>query len=93
MSPDILVQLIPIVAILIGGLIVLIPIAGLTARFAVKPLIEAISLAREGQGASRELAVLEQRVALLEQQQQQLDSSVQRLAEKKEFDRQLEQGA
>jgi hypothetical protein len=43
----------------IGGiLIVLIPVAGLTARFALKPIVEAITRVREVQGGNRETAIL-----------------------------------
>jgi sensor histidine kinase YesM len=83
--------LIPLVLGTLGILTVLIPIAGLTARFALKPIVEAIARMREVQaGASgRELNLLEQRVSLLEQQYQTLDHSVERIAEIKDFDRQL----
>ena len=75
----------------IGGiLIVLIPVAGLTARFALKPIVEAISKAREVPGASREAAILEQRVALLEQQLRNVETNVERLVEDSDFRRQLE---
>ena len=86
--------LIPLVLGTLGILTVLIPIAGLTARFALKPIVEAIARMREVQAGStgRELSVLEQRVALLEQQYQSLDSTVERIAEVKEFDRQLTKG-
>jgi hypothetical protein len=86
--------LIPLVLGTLGILTVLIPIAGLTARFALKPIVEAIARMREVQAGTtgRELSVLEQRVALLEQQYQALDSSVERIAEIKDFDRQLTSG-
>lgn len=86
--------LIPLVLGTLGIMTVLIPIAGLTARFALKPIVEAIARMREVQAGStgRELSVLEQRVALLEQQYQSLDSTVERIAEIKDFDRQLTAG-
>ena len=86
--------LIPLVLGTLGILTVLIPIAGLTARFALKPIVEAIARMREMQAGAtgRELNVLEQRVALLEQQYQALDSTVERIAEIKDFDRQLTAG-
>jgi hypothetical protein len=86
--------LIPLVLGTLGIMTVLIPIVGLTARFALKPIVEAIARMREAQagGTGRELAVLEQRVSLLEQQYQQLDTTVDRLAEIKDFDRQLTAG-
>jgi TolA-binding protein len=91
MDGDALRYLIPLAGIVLGSLMFLIPIAGLTARFAVKPVLEAIRGAREGQAGSnaRELAVLEQRVALLEQQFQGLENSVERLSEVKDFERRL----
>lgn len=86
--------LIPLVLGTLGILTVLIPIAGLTARFALKPIVEAIARMREVQAGAtgRELSVLEQRVALLEQQYQALDQNVERLAEIKDFDKQLTSG-
>jgi len=83
------IDLTAIVAIVMGMLVVLIPVAGLTARFAFKPIVEAIARMRETQGATREVALLEQRVALLEQQVQLVESSVGRLAEESDFQRRL----
>lgn len=59
---------IPIVAILFGGMLLLIPVAGLTLRFALKPTIEAFAKAREVQGQKQEIRLIEQRLALLEDQ-------------------------
>jgi hypothetical protein len=86
--------LIPLVLGTLGILTVLIPIAGLTARFALKPIVEAVARMKEAQTGSnsRELNVLEQRVSLLEQQYQVLDGTVERIAEIKDFDRQLTAG-
>ena len=86
--------LIPLVLGTLGILVVLIPVAGLTARFALKPIVEAVARMKEAQSGSnaRELNVLEQRVSLLEQQYQSLDGTVERLAEIKDFDRQLTAG-
>ena len=83
------IDLTALVAIFFGCLIVLIPLAGITARFTIKPIAEALARVREGQGASREVAILEQRVSLLEQQLQAVETSLDRLAETREFDRQL----
>lgn len=60
--------LIPIAAILIGGLLILVPVAGLTLRFALKPALEAYAKMREIQGQEQEIGLLQQRVALLEEQ-------------------------
>lgn len=90
MDAQVLEVFIPLTAIVMGSLMLLIPIAGLTARFAIKPVMEALGRAREGAGTNaRELSVLEQRVALLEQQYQNLEGSVERLQDVKEFERRL----
>lgn len=78
-----------IVAIVMGMMVVLIPIAGLTARFALKPIAEAVARMREGQGSNQQLAVMEQRLSLLEQQLNGVESDVRRLEEYSEFDREL----
>ena len=59
-----------IIAVTGGILIVLVPIAGLTARFALKPLIESVTAAmraRQGEvpGVERRMAQLEEEVAAL----------------------------
>ena len=86
--------LIPLLLGTLGIMTVLIPIAGLTARFALKPIVEAIARMKEAQSgtAAREVSLLEQRVALLEQQHQALEHEVDRLAELRDFDRQLTSG-
>ncbi|MET0397709.1 MAG: hypothetical protein ABW277_12840 [Longimicrobiaceae bacterium] len=76
-----------LVATIGGLLIILIPVAGLTARFALKPIVEAIFKARESPG---ETAILEKRVALLEQQIRSMEGSMERLVEDSEFRRQLD---
>ena len=57
-----------IAAILIGGLIILTPIAGLTLRFALKPLIDSLVRLAEIRSGGQEVALLKDRVALLEQE-------------------------
>jgi len=91
MGPDVIV---PVVAIVLGSLMVLIPVAGFTARFAFKPIVESMARLKElqanpGGGDARQL---EQRVARIEQQLEGMDVSLQRLIEAKDFDRQLSSG-
>lgn len=78
-----------LVAVTLGCLIVLVPIIGITARFALKPIVESFIKMKESQGGQRETHILEQRVALLEQQFQNLEQSVTRYGELKDFDKQL----
>lgn len=92
MDPGVMNALIPLVAIVMGCLIVLIPVAGFTARFAIKPITESIAKMREGSSNAREVAVLEQRVALVEQQLQHIETAMDRIATARDFDRQLSSG-
>lgn len=80
---------VPLVAVTMGTLIVLIPVAGLTARFALKPIVEAVARMRETQGAAEHLALMERRMALMEQQQANMESDVGRLLEVQEFQEKL----
>ncbi len=82
-------ELIPLAAIIMGTLIVLIPVAGLTARFALKPIVEAVARMRQTQGAAEHLAIMEQRMALMEQQQANMESDMGRLLEVQEFQEKL----
>ena len=68
-----------------GILIVLIPVAGLTLRFALRPIVESVARLMELRASHEGGDLLEKRVALLEQE---LDQ-VRRLAEGAEFDRRL----
>lgn len=86
------VDLNAVLGIFLGSLIVLIPVAGLTARFALKPVVEAIARARGAQQSPQAVALLERRLTLLEQQLQQVDASVDRMAEELQFLRQLAAG-
>lgn len=86
------IDLTAMVAVIMGLLVVLIPISGLTARFALKPIAEAVARMREAQGTAREVDVLEQRVALLERQISTMETDIERLEATSEFDRQLRSG-
>lgn len=57
-----------VLAVLMVGLIVLVPVAGITARFALKPLIDSIIRVAEVRRPGEEVRLLERRVALLEQE-------------------------
>ena len=80
------------VAVLGGLLIVLIPIAGLTARFALKPLIESVTAAlRARQGG--DVAGMERRVAQLEQELASMRGDLKQVADGAAFDRSLARGS
>jgi len=86
------IDLTSLLAIFMGTLTVLIPIAGFTARYALKPIAEAIAQMREGQGSRQEMKLMDQRMALLEQQIGAMETDVRRISEAAEFDRQLRAG-
>lgn len=87
------INLTALVAVILGISTVLIPIIGLTARFALKPTVEALSKFFESKGQEETVAILERRQALLEAQVEQMESTVRRLGEVSDFDRQLESGS
>lgn len=57
-----------ILAMLLTALLVFIPVAGLTLRFALKPMVDSIARLMEVRARSEEGALLERRIALLEQE-------------------------
>jgi hypothetical protein len=88
MGPDIPALL----GIFMGSLMVLIPIAGFTARFAMKPIVESIARLRESGTKNEAVQMLERRMALLEQEVQNLSGireEIGRLVEELEFQRKL----
>jgi len=88
-APILPIDVTSVVAVIMGTLMFLIPIAGITLRFAIKPIAEAVARVREAEGAKREISMLEQRVELLERQLGALESDVYRLREAEEFHAQL----
>ncbi|HEV7590844.1 MAG TPA: hypothetical protein VGO40_22225 [Longimicrobium sp.] len=85
-------DLVAILAVSGGILVVLVPIAGLTARFALKPLIESITEAmRVRQGG--DVPAMERRVAVLEQELAGMRAELQRAADGAAFDRRLAEPA
>lgn len=88
-APILPIDVTGIVAVVMGMLVILIPIAGLTLRFAIKPIAEAVAKVRAAEASNREIGMLEQRVELLERQLSAMESDVHRLREVEEFHAQL----
>lgn len=86
-------QLIGLTAVVMGSLAVLIPIAGITARIALKPIVEAMARYREMKGADDSVLMLERRLALMEEQFHGMDRSLRLLVEDADFRRRLEMSA
>lgn len=87
------IDLTEIVAVVLSMLVVLIPIAGLTARFAIKPLAESLANVMQARDAHETQQITERRVALLEQQVEALENLTRRLQEERAFDRELKAGS
>ena len=90
--PVLPIDLTAIVAIVMGMLVVLIPIAGITARFAIKPIAEALVHMRESSVDRQQLQLLERRLSLIEQEINGLGGmrdDLQRALAEVEFERQL----
>ena len=83
------VDIVALVSVILGISVVLVPVIGLTARFALKPLVEAVSRVFESRSVDETVRILERRVELQEQQIEALQASVEKLSEAQEFDRQL----
>lgn len=87
------VDLAELVAIIMGVSVVLVPILGLTARFALKPTVEALSKFFDTKGTEETVRILERRVSLMEQQLESMESTVRHLREVSEFQAELESGS
>lgn len=89
-------DIVPVIAVTGGILMFLIPIAGLTARFALKPIVESIARLKEmqgtGGGSSSDVRQLDQRLTMIEQQMQTMEGSIRQLSDARDFDRQLSSG-
>ena len=84
--------LIPILGVIFGGLIFLVPIIGITARIALRPVMDSWAKYRELKGNDETVLMLERRMALMEEHLNSIDRSVQLLLEEADFRRQLETG-
>ena len=76
-----------LMGVLVGGAVILIPILAISARFALKPLIETWMKARQVSGPESQLQ--DRRIALLEAEVQNLHATVRQLAEAESFRSQL----
>jgi hypothetical protein len=89
------VDLVALSAVILGCMMFLIPIAGLTARFAIKPISEALARNREGSVDRETIRMLERRMALLEQEVHgigEMREDLSRVLEELDFQKQLLQG-
>lgn len=81
-----------LVAVTLGIMVVLVPVIGITARFALKPIVDAFARVKE-KGEEQKVALMEQRIALLEEHLHSIDRNLGALQEDAEFRRQLDSGS
>jgi hypothetical protein len=82
-----------IIAIAGGILIILIPVAGITARIALAPLIDAVTRAMQARQGGEAVQLMERRMALLEQELQAMRHEVHQISEERDFHRRLSESA
>ena len=70
-------------------LVVFVPVVGITARIALKPLIEAFAKNIQARQSSEALQLIERRMALLEQEMQAVRGEVHQIGDERDFYRRL----
>ncbi len=83
------IDLTQLIATILGISVVLVPVIGLTARFALNPAVEALSRLFDSRGNDEAFRMLERRVELQEHEINMLQQTVGSLADGREFERQL----
>lgn len=83
------IDFVALVSVIMGISIVLIPVAGLTARYALKPVVDALGRYLEGKGSEEATKITDRRLALLEQQIEEMQGALNRLVEVSEFNESL----
>jgi flagellar biosynthesis/type III secretory pathway M-ring protein FliF/YscJ len=78
-------------AILVGGMIFIIPMLALMVRFAIKPLADSWAATRSG-ADGQAVARIERRQVALEESVREMERTLARLAEGAEFERALQEG-
>ena len=83
------IDLTALAAVILGISVVLVPVIGLTARFAFKPVVEALARIFEDRNADETVRMLERRIELQEHELTSLHATVRQLVDGRDFDRQL----
>jgi hypothetical protein len=78
-----------IIGMLAVFLCVFVPVAGITLRIAVKPVVEAIAKYMQARQGTEAMQLVERRVALLEQEMGAMRADLQNVTEEREFYRRL----
>jgi hypothetical protein len=83
------IDLTSLVAVVLGISIVLVPVIGLTARYALSPTVEAFAKLFETKSNDETLRILERRMELQEQEIALLAQTIRSLSDAQEFERKL----
>lgn len=86
------IDLTAVIGTIMGTTIVLVPVLGLTARYALQPLVESLGRLFNSRENEETVRILERRMVLLEQHLEAMDTTMTRLAEAAEFHRDLRSG-
>ena len=76
-------------AILFAGMVVLVPILGLTLRFAIKPFFDSWAEIQRGRVSPDNHALLERQIGLLETEMQEVQRTLDAVVASQDFSRQL----
>jgi hypothetical protein len=74
-----------ILAMLLTAMVIFVPVAGLTMRFALKPIVDSIARLMEARAQNAASELLEKRLALVEQELQAMRAEVARVVERGDF--------
>ena len=83
------VDLTALVSVILGISVVLIPVIGITARFALKPVVEALGRVFETRSLDETVRILERRLELQEHQIDSMQGALQQLSDAHEFESRL----
>lgn len=89
MNPQNIGAMAGILAILLTGIIILVPVFGLTLRFALRPVVEAWTKIRSESVLPQHTELLSRQISLLEAELQQVQQTLQHLVEAQDFQHQL----
>lgn len=87
------VDWVALAAVVLGCMIFIIPIAGFTVRYALKPFVETLGEHFAARQKDEDIARLERRLVLIEQEIDHLASSVQRALDEADFHKELTSGS
>lgn len=86
------IDLAAIVAIVMGISVVLVPVIGLTARFALKPIVESLGHFFQSRNTEEAVRILERRMGLLEHHLETIETKLDRLSDAADFHSELRSG-